>query len=283
MGLSLILVLLAIDGLLIYILIQGPITLLSFVWGILLALSLPLLILLGYRVYGFFNMEYRLDRDALTIVWAGVQQVIPISDITQVLGGEEGAGTRVKGPRWPGYRVGRGRIKGMEPALFYATRPPAEQLWVLTPTMVYAISPENPLGFLEALELRQRLGPLHELSQGVRPARLVALAIWGDGLAHILLALGLTANAALFAYVCWRYPALPQFLPLHFDALGQADRIGVRAEVFRLPGMGGLVLAINAALGFAVHQREKVGAYLLWGGAFVVQVIFWLAALSIIG
>jgi uncharacterized membrane protein len=104
-----------------------------------------------------------------------------------------------------------------------------------------------------------------------------------DRLVHVLLALGLLLNLALFAYVGWRYRALPESLPLHFDILGQPDRLGVRSEIFKLPVMGLLLLVLNSLFGLAVHRWEKLGAYLLLGMTPVVQVLFWLAALNIMG
>ncbi|MFB0534388.1 MAG: DUF1648 domain-containing protein [Anaerolineae bacterium] len=104
-----------------------------------------------------------------------------------------------------------------------------------------------------------------------------------DRLVHVLLVLGLLLNLALFAYVGWRFRALPESLPLHFDILGQPDRFGVRSEIFKLPAIGLLLLVLNSLLGLAVQRWEKLGAYLLLGAATVVQMLFWLAALNIMG
>ena len=104
-----------------------------------------------------------------------------------------------------------------------------------------------------------------------------------DRLVHVLLALGLLLNLALFAYIGWRYRALPEFLPLHFDILGQPDRLGMRSEIFKLPAIGLLLLVLNSLFGLAIQRWQKLGAYLLLGVTPVVQVLFWLAVLNIIG
>ena len=104
-----------------------------------------------------------------------------------------------------------------------------------------------------------------------------------DRLVRVLLVLGLLLNLALFAYIGWRYRALPAFLPLHFDILGQPDRFGMRSEIFRLPAIGLLLLVLNFLFGLAIQRWEKLGAYLLLGVTTVVQVLFWLAALNIMG
>ena len=104
-----------------------------------------------------------------------------------------------------------------------------------------------------------------------------------DRLVHVLLALGLLLNLALFAYIGWRYRVLPESLPLHFDILGQPDRFGVRSEIFKLPAIGLLLWVLNSLFGLAIHRWEKSGVYLLLGVTVVVQVLFWLAALNIMG
>ena len=116
--------------------------------------------------------------------------------------------------------------------------------------------------------------------------RLGAIAtrvIGRDRLVHVLLALGLLLNLALFAYIGWRYRALPESLPLHFDILGQPDRLGVRSEIFKLPAIGVLLWVLNSLFGLAIQRWEKLGTYLLLGVTVVVQVLFWLAALNIMG
>jgi hypothetical protein len=113
--------------------------------------------------------------------------------------------------------------------------------------------------------------------------RIVMWVIGPDCLVHVFLALGLLLNLALFAYIGWRYRALPESLPLHFDILGQADRFGARREIFKLPTIGLLLLVLNSLFGLAVQRWEKLGAYMLLGVTTVVQVLFWLAALNIMG
>ena len=104
-----------------------------------------------------------------------------------------------------------------------------------------------------------------------------------DRLVHVLLAMGLLLNLALFAYIGWRYRALPESLPLHFDILGQPDRFEGRSEIFKLPAIGLFLWFLNSLFSLAIHRWEKLGTYLLLGVTIVVQVLFWLAALNIMG
>jgi uncharacterized membrane protein len=121
------------------------------------------------------------------------------------------------------------------------------------------------------------------VTQKPRLIRIVTWVIGPDRLVHVLLALGLLLNLALFACMGWRYRALPASLPLHFDILGQPNRFGVRNEIFKLPAIGLLLFVINSLLGLAIQRWEKLAAYLLLGVTTVIQVLFWLAALNIMG
>lgn len=79
------------------------------------------------------------------------------------------------------------------------------------------------------------------------------------------------------------YFRLPPLIPLHFDALGQPDRIEPRTSIFSLPLIA-LVLLVANGVGGALLRRwvDEFAAYLLWGGVVVIQTLFWLAILSII-
>jgi len=98
----------------------------------------------------------------------------------------------------------------------------------------------------------------------------------------VLLGAALAINLILFGFLAARLPNLDPQLPLHFNSLGQADRIRPKIELFALPVIGLLILGANLVLGLVFYRRERAGAYLLWGGAAAVQALFWLAATSIV-
>ena len=265
-GIAIIASLLGLDVLLLSYLKRSQLDLLFFAFALLVTLSLPLLVILSYLVYALLSMRYRVHRDALTIEWGGICHIIPTSSIQTVLHGKDLQGDiKVRGVRWPGYLVGRTWMEGIGRILFYATEPIARQLLMVTPTTSYGISPANLDGFLDAFEIRQHIGPIRLLSYEHRQPRFMSWPIWRDRLAHVFIALGLGVNLLLFAYLCWIYPALG------------------RTEVFKLPAIGLITLVLNSSLGILIHNRQRVGAYLLWGGTIVVQFICWLAALDIIG
>jgi hypothetical protein len=313
-GLAAILLVLVVDALIILLLTHLPVGPASFVLGLSVVVSLPLLALLAYRVFGFFNLAYELDPEALTIVWAGIRQVIPLSAIRDVITGEEltrrkrqeaGSGrlaSCVLHPtsclRWVGYYVGYEELESIGPTLLYATRPLTEQVLLLTDGLAFGLSPADPQGFLVDLEAHRKLSTAATEEQGGRGAStpssqlrvegvttlrwpVLELPLWEDRWLHALLGLAMALNAALFAYICVRYQSLPALIPLHFDALGEPDRIGPRGDLFWLPAIGLLVLGANAVLGALLHARERLAAHLLLAAAVLEQLLLAVAIWNI--
>jgi hypothetical protein len=281
-AISAILAIFLLDGLLLYVLTGQPPSFISFFLGLMMALSLPLVIILGYLLYGLFGLKYLMGRDSLIISWTRRQEIIPLAAIESILSVETLEDKiKIRGLRWPGYCIARGHSDKTEEVLFYSTDRPAEQLLITTPMMSYVISPSNPTGFLSALRARQRLGPARELQQTREDRGLGALPIWHDWKALGLAASGALANVGLFAYITARYPYLPELVPLLSDA-GQVKLIGTKDELFEMPIIGLVVFLANTILGFVLHRWERPLTYFLTALALLVQIIFWSAAISII-
>ena len=52
-------------------------------------------------------------------------------------------------------------------------------------------------------------------------------------------------NLAMVGYIFWKLPVQPDRIPLHFNTLGQVDRIGQPREILLLPAMMLVVVVIN--------------------------------------
>lgn len=260
------------------------ISLFTFVVGLIVVLSIPVLIVLVYQTVSNLTLRYRLDRNGVTIRWAGNVWIIPIRGIQRVVSGGELGNVilRRRGVRWPGHQRGEGAVPGIGRTRFLASRPLLDQLLLVTPKQAIGISPRDPNGFVDAFASRQELGPNRLLSQELRRASWITWSLWDDRVARNLLIVAGVINLCLFGYMCARFPGVDPQLPLHFNILGQADRIGTKMELFSLPIIGLIILGTNLVLGLVLYGRERAGSYLLWGGAAVAQVLFWLAAFSIL-
>jgi len=280
-GLLVGLALLAADGLLLSVVLGRPIDGPSFVLVLLILLSLPLLLYLAFRLWGCFNLRYLVDRNGVTIVWGPMRQEVALGQIERIVKG----GTvqrRLAWWPWPGLHAAVGGESDLGPYFSLATRPPAQQLLLVTPGKVYGISPAEPERFLEALQERNLLGPAHILPAEPRWPSLWSWGFWRDRLGQALLLSGVALVLALFGFLAFRFPSLPPEIPLHFDALGRPDRVGPRQGLFLLPLIGLLAWTINTAWGGLIYRRQRLAAYLLWGGTIAVQIIAGLALASLI-
>ena len=109
-------------------------------------------------------------------------------------------------------------------------------------------------------------------------------AIRADRAAQVTLVLAAVLNVLLFVYLAVQVGRLPAEVPLHFNRLGQVDRLGPPAGLFVLPLAGLLAWLVNGLAGwwFYLGRQERPVALVLWGAAVVVQVAAWAAVLGLL-
>ncbi len=282
-GVAFIAAILLADGSLITWAATHPVTFWTFLAGLAVMGSLVVVGLLAYSLNNLLRSEYILDRNSFTIAWGTNEQVVPTPQIERVVLGEELEGrVSLRGLHWPGCWVGYGQVEGIGPTLFYATVPPRQQIFLVTSGLAYGISPEDREGFLHTLRTRMQMGPTQLVEPASYGPEFLQWAFWRDGLGLALLAGGIVLLLALVGFLMARFPSLPRLLPLHFDAMGEPDRLGPHGEIFFLPLIGLAVLLANGGLGGLLYRRERMAAHLLWAGAVAVQVLLWAAVLGIL-
>jgi len=283
-GIGLMVAIVLVDVGLIWLARMRPLTIGTFIIGLAVLFSLVLLALIGYWLHGLVRSGYFLDRNALVIRWGLTEQTIPTRQIERVLTGDEVEGhIQFYGGMWPGHCVGYGDVPNAGSTLFYATVPPWHQIYIVTPGLTYGISPADADGFLESLHKRLQMGPTQIVEQSSKRPSILNWVIWQDRVALGILVVAFLALLALTGFISFRFPALSRLVPLHFDAAGDPDRLGSRGQVFIIPLIGLLSLLLNGTLGGLMYRRQKMASYLLWGGALLVQVLVWAAAVGIIG
>ena len=246
--------------------------------GLTTVLALSLLAFLLWWSWGYFNLRYSLEPDALVIRWASNRYILPYAGLDKPqLGGPR---QPPRGLRWPGYAVGRvpdeeGVATG-GPVFSLATRPAAEQVLLGTPVGGFAISPTDPATFLSDLETRRKLATGGSTQPRIQRRGLAGLDLWGDSLALRALVVGLLLNLLAFTWIAWQYPGLPERVALRYrydpgfglTLPGAPKPVGT---VWRLPMLSLAMLLINAAAAALIHKRIRMGANLLLIGAAIVQ------------
>lgn len=273
-----------IDLLLLIWMARRPVDATKFLLIVLFCLSLPLLAHLAYRTWSIFTLEYWVDRNALTISWAGIRQIVPLHAIKRIIDGEVQDLSHPRWGHWPASHMRVGRAMGLLNLQLLATRPLAECLLVDTGDEILALSPAWKEDFLEVIQERFELGPaIH-----VRPAReytgtlprLWQMLNKQEAIGKLLMFAGGVGVFALFGLLMIRFPDLPSDLVMRYNADGSPEVIRSKSTLFLLPLIGLMTWLVNGLWGgWMAARKQPIGAYLLWGGAVVVQ-LFALLALA---
>jgi hypothetical protein len=238
-------------------------------------------LLFAYWTYSLGTLRYTLDRNALTITWGDIRQMVPMSQIERLVPGRELANPHVAGVSWLGHHIGHAHMEGgIGDTLFYSThRSPADLLYVVTPGQSYAISVEDEVAFAEAVQSQQRLGSLVAVPQTPDRLYLAAQPFWEDRTAQVLALAAFATFFAMFGYVFREYPSLPQSIALSFPQIDGVTRVGSKEELLKLPMTGVGMLIVNLALGFVAHSWERMVGYVLLLAAIGAQGILLAAAI----
>jgi hypothetical protein len=293
------LLLIVLDLLLVVVMFARPVGGATF---LLLLLVLALWLPLGYvlwRAWLCLSLAYWIDRNALTLAWGPIRQVIPIGDVQQVQRGAAVAAILPAAPlplgpngqidqpaqtlarRWPalarfvlyGPDLGvRRRLQGRK-VYSVASRPLPEQLLLHTSVRVYGISPADADGFVSALQQQNRLGPTRLVEHQRHWPRWMRFPLWQDRFLLILLVAGFLGTLLLLGVAMSRFTSLPFALP-GWDNLD-------RRMIFLFPVFGLAVWLINGVWGLLVYERQRVAAGLLWGGALAAQAAALVALLTV--
>lgn len=273
---------------------RRPADMLKFILVIVVVGSLPLLAHLLLRTWAAFTLEYWVDRNAVTVRWGQMRQIIPLPNIIQMSMDDDLPIGRPSLLDWPAPYL---RNAGSDGSLqLFATRAPlaalkaggydaatASHLLLDTADVTYVLSPADPAAMITAIQERHALGP----SQVLEPARLrtgrINRLLPQDRLGHWLLVSGLLGVLILFGVLMISFPNLPEVLTVRYNSAGLPEEIGEKGALYRLPIIGLLAWGINGAAGLGLlMRRQQPAAYMLWGGAIVVQIFSLLALVSLI-
>jgi hypothetical protein len=254
---------------------------LKFLLVVIVVGSLPVLVHLLLRTWAAFTLEYWVDRNAITVRWAHMRQIIPLPAIGQIVTGQELPIGKPGLWNWPVPYL-RSVGYGQQVQLF-ATRPPEESLLLDTADAVFVLSPADRQAMIDAVQERYAMGPSQVLEPArVRAGRLERL-LPADRLGMWLLAGGLLGVLILFGVLMISFPNLPDVLTVRYNSAGLPEEIREKGALYRLPIIGLLAWGINGFVGMMLMaRRQAMAAYMLWSGAVVVQIFSLLALVSLI-
>jgi hypothetical protein len=246
---------------------------------------LGLLVLAGiaaYRFAGAMSMRYSVDRNAVYVSWLGNRVVIPLAQIELIERGIPRGYRLQLFLRSFGYYHGQLRLEDGRRLHLLTPTAPARSLVIYTASDAYAIAPDDAEAFMADLEQRRRLGAIQQLTPAFNSGRLFLYAFWGDPLVKAALLAAVALNLLLLGFLMVRYPTLEPLVEMRFTAAGEVAELRPRHQVLFTPMAATVILLLNAGLGLMLYRREQLGARMLQLGSLLVQILFGVAALSII-
>ena len=236
--------------------------------------------LFAYWTWGCISLRYTVDRNALTIRWGSLRQVVPLANIERLIPGGGDESVSIEGVNWIGHHVGRCLIEPLGDVLFYSThRSMDEVLYVVTPTETYAISVPDPVFFAETVQSHQARGPLFEQRQAVYRWGIAAQSFWLDYHARLLAAALIASFIVVLAYVLHTYPGLDQTVALRFPAYGGLARVADKSDLLDIPRSAAAFLAVDFVLALFLHSWERMVGYVLLLAGIAAQVMLLVAAI----
>jgi len=127
---------------------------------------------------------------------------------------------------------------------------------------------------------RRRTVKIRSLPSALRG--IVGAPLWRDFVALALIAASMAGLVGLGLYVRLWMPSLPNLLPLHYNSLGSVDLIGPRTDLYKIPGIGGVVFFADLLLAGALHKRERLAALMLLSACVLVQIMLLVATINIV-
>ena len=233
--------------------------------------------LFAFWAYACCSLQYVLDSRGLTIVWGTLRHFIPMERIEGLSAGRGEDRPYLRGLSWSGLHVGRGWL-GDQEALFYSTHSsPEEIVYVRTPAVTYAVSPQDPPRFIDEVA-RFKQAALPGGAESVQRDVVGGHPIWADRVAQWLALAGILINVALWGYIFAIYPDLNETITIAFPPLGEITDVHSRSEILKIPAAALAVLAINLIASLGFQWRERAASYLLLTGSVFLQLLFWVSA-----
>lgn len=225
------------------------------------------------------TMRYYVGVEGVTVRWGPVKQRIPVSRIMGMARGRGEQRPKIAGVGWMGYHVGRGTVEGFGDVLFYSThRDPEDILYVRTPDVTYALSPQDPARFIADVERAQLAAEDSDMPVLVERDPIAAHPIWSDRAAQLVALAAVAVNAALWGFIFAEYPHLHNEITIEFPPLGDITTLASRDEVLKIPATATAFLAVNLLASLVFQPRERAATYLLLSGTVFFQLVFWVAA-----
>lgn len=104
----------------------------------------------------------------------------------------------------------------------------------------------------------------------------------GDRVSSNLIAIGVAIPLLMAAFLFSQFEGVPNPAPLHWDALGEVDRVGQPSELWLLPIMAAIVLVVNTFAATLLMAVDRFLARLILLAIPIVQIVAFIALVRLV-
>ncbi len=236
-----------------------------------------------YRAYSLQRAEYMIDRNSLSIRWGLRMENIPLTNIEWMRPAADlSRPIRIPALSFLGEMTGLRRHPDLGLVEFLASGPD-ELILVATPGRVFAISPENPAGLLQAFARATELGSLAPAeARSIYPSFIVGHT-WSYGWVRFLWLSGLMLNLGLFVWVSLLISAVDE-IAMGINSIQSTPVTVPSTQLILLPAASLLLFVLGWLTGLYLFrwERERPLAFTVWSSGTLMSVLFLIGVLFII-
>lgn len=238
----------------------------------------------AYRLFALLRASYTVFREGISIQWGVRSEEIPMQDIEWVRMADDLA-FELPLPKF----IVQGAVLGLREhrdlgLIEYIASSTHPMVLVATPERIYAISPADPDGFMDALYRNMELGSIEQIQPKSSRVELLVGSLFGDKLARNLILLGSILSFGLLIAVSFIIPTR-ETIPLGFNPIGQTAETSPSERLLLLPVLSLLMLFIDLGLGSYLYRKAgyRIAAYFAFASALIMPISFlWLILFMIL-
>jgi hypothetical protein len=238
----------------------------------------------AYRLFALLRASYTVFREGISIQWGVRSEEIPMQDIEWVRMADDLA-FELPLPKF----IVQGAVLGLREhrdlgSIEYIASSTHPMVLVATPERIYAISPADPDGFMDALYRNMELGSIEQIQPKSSRVELLVGSLFGDKLARNLILLGSILSFGLLIAVSFIIPTR-ETIPLGFNPIGQTAETSPSERLLLLPVLSLLMLFIDLGLGSYLYRKSgyRIAAYFAFASALIMPISFlWLILFMIL-
>lgn len=240
--------------------------------GVIVFLPIPVI---AYRLFALLRSRYTVDREGIGIQWGLREEVIPMADIEWIrLAGDLAFDLPLPPVSVQGAVLGSHYHRDIG-HIEYIASDASNLLLIAARDRVYAISPKDVRGFLNASARSAELGSITPISGKSSSANFLVTALLKDKVSRILLLLGIILSIVLLIATSFIIP-MRESIPLGFNPIGQTADSSPSERLLLLPVLSLLMLVIDISLGAYLYRKEgfRTASYLAFAASLIMPLSF---------